>query len=194
MALLGKVRRRAFRGRVACGAVFVSLLGGPLSLDGASSLEYNVKAAFLLNFVRFVQWPATAFPQPGSPIAVCVLRRNPFGDILERMVEGEQVGGRPVVVRQISTPDQTPACHVLFVPDPVLREDGDVAVPMEMGLLTVGESDAFLRHGGIINFYTERGRVRFAINAEAAERSNLRVSARLLLVARVVQREAGERP
>jgi hypothetical protein len=147
-------------------------------------LEYEVKAAFLLNFVRFVQWPEVRSP---GPIAVCVLRHNPFGDVLRQIVDGETVEGRPVVVRHISTPDAAPGCQILFVPRSVIQEDGAIAVPVEPGVLTVGESDTFIDLGGIINFFEDGGRIRFAIAPSAAQRSALRLSARLLNVARLVE-------
>jgi hypothetical protein len=156
-----------------------------------TALEYDVKAAFLLNFVKFVQWPATAFPDAGSPITLCVLRLNPFGDALDRVVGGETVGGRAVIVRRIHTPDDAPKCHVLFVPREVQKEDGAAAVPEDPGVLTVGEADGFLERGGVINFYTEGGRIRFAISTDAAERSRLRLSARLMSVARLVKVDRG---
>ena len=159
---------------------------------GAAAVgEYDVKAAFLLNFARFVHWPATSFPEPDTAIALCVMRENPFGDTLERLVQGELVGGRRVEVRRIWTPDESPLCHVLFVPGPVFAEDGGVVVPRDVGLLTVGESEGFLTEGGIVSFYTENGRVRFAIDPDAAARSGLRMSARLLRVARLVRGREG---
>lgn len=173
--------------RLRAGVVFGLVLTLSAVTPGAASLEYQVKAAFLLNFVRFVQWPAPPATQPDAPIAVCVLRHNPFGDTLQHIVEGETVGGRRVVTRRIATPDAAPGCQVVFVPQTVVDEDGAIAVPIERGVLTVGESDAFLRLGGIISFFEDGGRIKFAIVPEAAERSDLRLSARLLGVARLVQ-------
>jgi hypothetical protein len=161
-------------------------LSAALAQPAAASLEYEVKAAYLLNFVRFVQWPERVAAGP-TPIAVCVLRHNPFGDALRQIVEGELVGGRPVVTRHIATPDAAPGCQIVFVPQSVVDEDGSIAVPIEPGVLTVGESDAFLDLGGIISFFEDQGRIRFAISPAAAERSQLRLSARLLGVARLVE-------
>jgi hypothetical protein len=170
----------------------VSLLSAPAF--GDASLEYGVKAAFLLNFIKFVEWPQRAFAAADTPIALCVLRQNPFGNALEQTVAGESVGGRRVIVRQIGTPDLANRCHVLFVPQSVLREEGDAAVPVEQGLLTVGESDRFMERGGVISFFTEEGRIRFVISQQAAERNQLRLSARLLRVARLWQPPGGSAP
>jgi hypothetical protein len=190
MAAIAGIPARSRRVAPAAALAVAALIALPVRAAD-TALEYDVKAAFLLNFVRFVQWPAASFPEPGAPVCICVLRQNPFGDTLDRLVEGESVSGRPVSVRRIWTPDEAPACHVLFVPQSVLLEDGDAAVPADPGLLTVGESDAFLRRGGVIAFYTEAGRIRFAVNQDSAERSKLRFSARLLRVARLVRDGGG---
>jgi hypothetical protein len=151
-----------------------------------ASIEYDVKAVFLLNFAKFVQWPPQVFREATAPFVLCVLRQNPFGDALDQAVQGEQIGGRAIAVRHLKTPDLAVGCHMLFVPRSVLAEDGVAAVPVETGLLTVGESETFLKLGGVISFFNESGRVRFAVNSEAAERTGLRLSSRLLRVARVV--------
>jgi hypothetical protein len=175
----GRARRHAV------GVALGLLLGANAVRAAEAALEYDVKAAFLLNFAKFVQWPASKFPDAQTPLRLCLLRQNPFGDTLDRMVQRERIGGRAVEVRRIASPDFTDGCHILFVPQVVMVEDGAAAVPVEAALLTVGESDDFLRRGGIISFFAESGRIRFAINSDAAERSCLRMSSRLLRVARL---------
>lgn len=143
------------------------------------TLEYKIKAAFLYNFVRFVEWPASALQ---GPLTICVAGRNPLGTVLEDTVRGETVGGRPIVTRVILEPE--PGCHVVFMPRgsaaPIyLRSARTTPV------LTVGETDDFLDQGGIIGFVMDGGRVRFEISPQAAERVNLRVSARLLQLAQI---------
>jgi hypothetical protein len=169
----------------------ILLCGGTLLGADEPVPEYDLKAAFLLNFVKFVQWPPAVFPDSHSPVVICLLRQNPFGATLAQLVERETVGGRRLLVRHLGSPDQIPGCHVVFVPRAVLAEDGDAAVPEAVGLLTVGEADTFLARGGIISFYSEGERIRFAINRDAAERSRIQLSARLLRVARVVRPQRG---
>jgi hypothetical protein len=144
-------------------------------------LEYRVKAAYLFNFTRFIDWPATA-TGGGSSFAICLAGRNPFGPTLSATLVGELAAGLPMTARVVSAP-QASSCHVLFVPRdvaaaPYLRRIG--AAPV----LTVGESPSFLTQGGAINFVLDGGRVRFEINQAAAERAQLKVSSRLLQLGR----------
>mgnify|MGYP003575514809 CR=1 FL=1 len=143
------------------------------------SLEYRVKAAYLFNFTKFVDWPPEALPQ-GLPLTICVAGASPFGATLEDTVRGELVAGRPLTTRVVRDPS---GCHVLFVPEgvsaaPLLNE------ARMKPILTVGESDTFLRNGGIGNFIMEDGKVRFEISQGAASRAHLRISSRLLRLAR----------
>jgi hypothetical protein len=140
------------------------------------SLEYRVKAAYLYNFVKFVEWPAAA-----GPLTICVVGRNPFGSVLQETVRGESIGDRPLAVRSVAQPDAN--CQVAFIPEgtaaaPALRAARGIPV------LTVGETPSFLSQGGIINFVVEEGKVRFDINQEAAMRADLKISSRLLRLAR----------
>ena len=141
-------------------------------------LEYRVKAAYLLNFTRFIEWPAAT--TTGAPLTICVAQRNPFGDFLATTVAGERAGGRPLTTRVVTTADSS--CAVLFVPsgvavDPQLRAVGNSPV------LTVGETPDFLQRGGMIAFALDGGRVRFSINPAAAARNHLVISSRLLQLA-----------
>jgi hypothetical protein len=159
-------------------AVTAVLLGGTAAAQKVS-LEYQVKAAYLFNFTKFVDWPEHAMPA-GAPITICVAAPSPFGNTLEQTVHGELVAGRALTTRVVR--DST-GCHVLFVPEgataaPLLRDAR--ATPV----LTVGESPEFLRDGGVVNFVMDDGKVRFEISHEAAARAQLRISSRLLRLAR----------
>jgi hypothetical protein len=168
------------------GAVLIATLavGRPIDLRAQRSLEYEVKAAFLYNFVQFIEWPADAL-HAGEPFRVCLAGENPFGGVLERTIAGEQVGGRPIEVEVLGADAAPSRCQVLFVPRSqasrtaaLLKAAGAAAV------LTVGESPRFLDAGGLINFVVEAGHVRFDINADAAAARDLRISSKLLRVAR----------
>jgi hypothetical protein len=141
-------------------------------------LEYRVKAAYLFNFAKFVEWPAAA---AAGPISICVAGRNVFGDALAETVRGEAVNGRPFAVRVILEPE--PGCHIIFVP-----QGAAVAAYLRAArtspALTVGESADFIEQGGIVNFTLEGANVRFEIDPQAAERVGLRISSRLLRLAR----------
>jgi hypothetical protein len=146
------------------------------------SLEYRLKAAYLLNFTKFVEWP----PEAGSgPFTVCIAGRNPFGDTLTAMLRGEIAEKRPISVRLIGTP--ATRCDIVFVPQdvqatPFLRATRGSAT------LTVGEVPGFTARGGIINFVLQEGTVRFQISPREAERAGLRISSHLLRLARITER------
>ena len=137
-------------------------------------LEYRVKAAYLYNFLKYIEWPEGT----PAPFTICVAGRNPFGEVLADTVRGERVAGRAVVTRVVNESD---GCHIMFVPR------GTAAAPYirgAHGTLTVGESPDFLAQGGTILFVQEGGSVRFQIDDEAAMRAGLRISSRLLRLSR----------
>jgi len=147
-------------------------------------LEYDVKAAFLLNFTKFIDWPESAFSAPDAPFAICILGPDAFKNALDKMVEGETVNARKLVVRRVQR-QQTGGCQILFVSKS--EKNFSTALAGEgMGVLTVGESDSFFRDGGVINFVIENKRVRFDVNQTAAKRVGLDLSSKLLQVARKV--------
>lgn len=146
--------------------------------------EYQVKAAFLYNFAKFVEWPSAAFKSPEEPIVICVLGQNPFGSALEEIVNGKKVGERGFRIRQTSDVREAARCHMVFLgasdekrARPFLEEAK--ALPV----LTVGERDGFLADGGIIAFTVRDTRVRFEIDPERATRVKLKISSKLLTLA-----------
>jgi hypothetical protein len=146
--------------------------------------EYQVKAAWLLNFVRYSDWPASAFVDARSPYVVGVAGRDPFGKDLEKAFEGKMVKGRTFLLKRVSNEQEMRACHLLFVSSSERRRSRDlleriVGAPV----LTVGESPEFLDQGGIINFLLKDGSVRFEINLEPARIARLKLDANLLTVA-----------
>lgn len=155
---------------------------------GAPLEEYQVKAAFIFNFTRFVEWPAGTFSAPNEPLAVCILGQDPFVRTLEATVAGKMVDARPLVVRGIPSPKQANGCHVVFIGSNeskhVTAVLSGVAGP---GVLTIGDSDIPGGTGAAITFLLEGGKVRFDINVDAAERAKLRISSRLLSLAHSVE-------
>jgi hypothetical protein len=149
------------------------------------SPEYELKAAFLYNFVKFVEWPADAFAGAKSPLSICVYGSDPFGGSLEGVVRGEALGERGLLVQRPEALGDLRDCQVLFVsrserqrlPEILARVGG-------APVLTVGDTDGFLQAGGVINFVMEDNKVRFAINLQAAEHNRLTISSKLLRLAK----------
>jgi hypothetical protein len=168
---------------VACLAAFL-----PAFLRAADEpLEYQVKAAFLLNFTKFTEWPAAAFEGSDSPIAICVLGDDPFGKTLDQVVAGEVVEGRKVSVQRIAEAPPAKSCQVVFVSLPT--KDAVKLLPvLGPGVLTVGEGERFLKEGGMVAFVIENRRVRFGINQTVAQNAGLKLSSRLLRVAKTVEK------
>lgn len=151
--------------------------------------EYRVKAAFLFNFARFVEWPPEAFTGPYAPLVLCVLGEDPLGRALDEAVADKKIDGRAIAVRRFSDARQSKGCRMLFVAPSERRRTLSVLEALdEPGLLTVGESDSPTAEGLVIIFVLEAGKVRFAINVTAAEREKLHVSSRLLSLAATLKR------
>jgi hypothetical protein len=169
----------------------LTLLGALLAATwGQTAEEYQVKAAFLYNFAKFVEWPTQAFKGSNDPITVCVLGQNPFGNALELAISGKSVAGRPFVVREIASANQAAGCHILFVSSSERKRFRSILGDLKIGgMLTVGEAQGFTADGGVINFKLEGGRIRFEINLDAAQQEQLRVSSKLLSLADVVRSE-----
>jgi uncharacterized protein DUF4154 len=157
---------------------------GYVHAQGAVADEYPVKAAFLFNFAKFVEWPAGTFKSPEDPIAICVLGQNPFGTALEDVVRNKTVANRAFVVRDVSNGQQASKCHIVFVTASERKRFRSLLEELKgRSVLTVGEAEDFTANGGIINFKLKDARVRIEIDAGAAERAKLRVSSKLLSLA-----------
>lgn len=153
--------------------------------------EYQVKAAFLYNFTKFVEWPPTRTADPTRPITIGVLGRNPFGDELERILQGRKVNGRELVIAPVDSSADATAVDLLFVCSgeerrlELMRDELRSA-----GVLTVGESDRFIAAGGIINFTLSGDKLRFIVNLDASDGAGLKISAQLLKLAAEVLKQA----
>jgi hypothetical protein len=152
--------------------------------------EYQLKAAFLYNFAKFVEWPALTFKTDKDPMRICVLGQNPFGGALGEAVAGKTVSGRSFAVADISNASQAADCQMLFVSSSERQHLPSIFGALRtMGILTVGETEGFAAQGGVVNFRLEGGRVRLEINIEAAERAKLRISSKVLSLAQIVKPE-----
>lgn len=154
---------------------------------GQATDEYRVKAVFLYNFAKFVDWPPQAFKSPTDPIVICVLGTNPFGDALAETAAGKAIGGRRFQVREVADAQQAAGCQILFITASERKRAAWLINQIgNAGILIVGETDGFTADGGVINFKIESGSVRLQINVEAARRQQLHISAKLLSLAEIV--------
>ena len=154
-----------------------------------SSQEYPIKAAFLYNFTKYVEWPSTAHTNAQSPIVITVLGKNPFGSALEAIVEGRSVNGRRVVVRYATDIESIKPSHILFIPKSENSVTGNVIESLKgQPILIVGESDEFKKARGMVNLSVESSQVRFEINIAAAEAVHLKISSQLQKLAKEITR------
>ncbi len=158
------------------------------ALPSQAQSEDQIKAAFLLNFARYVDWPSRAFASNAAPVRICLLGAGAFGGVVSSTVEGKTVGSRPVRVDALGPSDATDGCHILFVGERFSEDGGDVgAVLGATSVFTVGNETDFARRGGVANFFRADNKVRFEINPRAARTAGLKISSRLLRLARLVE-------
>jgi len=179
-------------------ALSVSLSWAPGALaqdrDSSNSSEYLIKAGFIFNFAKFVEWPQTTFAQPDSPIVIGILGTDPFGAIIDQIVQDKKIGGRGFVVKRLkwgTDPKDLKECKILFVgASERIHIDELVQIVRGLPILTVGETPGFAERGGVIRLVLEDNKVRFEVNVDAAHQAGLTISSRLLTLARIIQQAA----
>jgi hypothetical protein len=177
------------RTKIAAGAALLAVLVLPASAQSPppeGKTEYALKAVFLLNFCRFIEWPKSAFSSPSEPITIGIIGEDPFGPLLNEAVQGETQHGRAIKVEHYRRPDQIGHCHLLFVSrSETARLDAILAAVSGKSIVTVGETDVFLDRGGMIALTADRSRVRLHINPEMLRAASLDVSSKLLRIAEI---------
>lgn len=168
-------------------AVFGLLLHGGARAESEQVLERQVKAAFLYRFTEFITWPEEVSPTPNRPFVIAVIGPDSLADELRQVVFGRAVQNRPVEVRRLSGDSGFTDENIIFISDEQRQRLPHVVRAAPRGALIVTESNGALSLGSIINFVLVDGRVRFEIALDAAERRGLRLSSRLLAVARTVR-------
>ena len=164
-----------------------SLVGADPGPQAGSVPVTSMRAAFLFRFAQFTEWPADALP-PAAPIAFCAVGDPETADALDRTVRQQSINGHALVVRREVEDGGARACHVLFIGH-AAGKAGPELIRSVAGapVLTVSEEAAFAESGGIVQLYTERARMRFAVNVDTALRQRLRLSSQLLSLARIVK-------
>ncbi|HEV2827917.1 MAG TPA: YfiR family protein [Pyrinomonadaceae bacterium] len=186
MALLTKIVCKPARCRAIALAGLVLLVvslctNTVVPVQSVPAAEYQVKAVFLFNFARFVDWPASAFPQSQTPLVIGVLGQDPFGSYLDDTVRGEKVNNRPLTVRRYRRLEEIQTCHVLFISrSEAERMDQILASLKYRKILTVADAEGLAGPRVMIQFVTQQNKIRLRINAEAARAANLTISSKLL--------------
>jgi hypothetical protein len=161
------------------------------SAGAAGPSEYEVKAAFLYNFARFVEWPLDA-PGVDGTFVVTVLGRDPFGSVLDDTLRGKTIEGKRVVVRRVLRSEDVGRTQIVFISDSETERLPEILKRLDAApVLTVGDMSQFAERGGVIRFKVDQERIRLEINVAAAQRCRLRISSQLLKLARIVDPGTG---
>ena len=172
---------------------FFAAASQPVGAQSQSAGEYEVKAAFLYNFAKFIDWPNGSFADPSAPFAICVLGLDPFGHTLDDALQGKMIGSHPVTLARLQDATEAKRCQMVFVSSSERRRLPEIEDELRgSNVLLVGEFPGFAGAGGALQFIIEENRVRFLINTDAAQRAGLRLSSKLLSVARVVHDSSGK--
>lgn len=179
-------------------------LGGVLAAEAAPLVEtaeaarapdYEIKAAFVVKFAKFVEWPAESSAVTEKTLNVCLIGEDTTGDALKRIAERTKVDGRPVLVRTLSRAEEARSCAIVYIgSSETERLRPLLSILGKMPILTVGDAEGFAGSGGTIGFYLAEYKVHLEINPEAAAASGLKLSSQLLRLARLVRPGAREKP
>lgn len=147
--------------------------------------EYRVKAAYLFDFLKFVEWPEDSFADPLAPIVVGVVGEDPFGSALPEVVIGKTVQGRDLVLRRYRVGEDLRGAHLLFISASERKQLPQILSSVRgSSVLTVADTEGFLEAGGMIQFLSENNQIHFAVNVDAASKARLKMSSRLLTLAK----------
>lgn len=173
-------------GLVSCLAL-VYVFVPKMAVGQDSAGEYELKAAMLYNLTRFVEWPPSAYANPQASTVLCILGRDPFGDSLAPLAANSDPG-RPMEIRHLANDKGIRGCQVVYISSSERKRVAQILSTLKgSSALTVGEMAQFAAHGGMIQFSLEEKQVRFEINLDAASEADLKISSRLLVLARVVK-------
>ena len=181
---------RAFKSfAVALSLSLALLLGWPaVAAEGQTPLESKVKAAFLINFAKYVEWPAEAFAETNSPVVLAIELESKVTGEIQKAIAGRTVNGREIVLKCLAAGEDSGVCHIRFISAAEQHRSPNLLAKLKVGgVLTVGESDEFLELGGIINLARRDQKIALEVNLAAADKARIKVSSKLLAVATVVK-------
>jgi hypothetical protein len=154
--------------------------------------EYTLKALFLYNFGSYIEWPAKAYADDKSPFVIGILGNAPLDATLQEIANTKKIAGRKVVLQRFETVEKLKPCNILFIPRGVPAEQQQAAIDAmkDKPVLVVGETEGFANRGGAVNFFVEQNKIRFEINTDIAKQQQLKVSAKLLALAKIISSES----
>ena len=172
--------------------VFAASLLSALAAQNRKPTEYDVEAAYLFNFAKFITWPPNTLSQPA--FTICILGDDPFGRVLDSTVADEKINGKRVIDKRIAHPQEALGCSILYISDSEEERVGRIlSLLRDAPVLTVSNVPGFVERGGMIQFVLDNGRIRFLVNLEPAQRDGLALSSELLKVAvKVIPAGGGE--
>jgi YfiR/HmsC-like len=181
----GKMGRRLVRGIMPTALALLLVTCNGMAQPAPT--EYEVKAAFLYNFARFVEWPSSSFPNALSQFRICILGQDPFGSALLEITRDKWVNLHQFKVEDIASVQEARTCQILFVSSSEYRKTQQILEGLHgTSVLTVGDTKGFAERGGMIDFMLEDDRVHFEVNFKMAEQAGLKISSKLLSVAKLV--------
>jgi len=182
-------RDRGVSLQCAIAALVCLLFAGSLALGQQKPSEYQVEAAYLYNFGRFVEWPAKGSPPQNRSFTICILGEDPFGQALDATLAGETIGNQRVAARRISSPQMSADCQILFISSSEAKRLNKIIEALDKSaVLTVSDIPQFSQRSGMIQFVLEGNRIRFEVNLAATQRAGLTLSSDLLKVATAVRK------
>ncbi len=168
--------------RVQLCALLCSAACAPAGAADASAPEHQIKAAYILNFTRYANWPASVLVEPGGPLVICMIGQD--ADDIARVLRSRAAGAHPLELRTISRVDETGPCHALYIgPTERARQGALLARLRDLAILTIGDSSSFLADGGMINMMLVDGSIRFEVNLAATKHSGMSLNPRVLALA-----------
>lgn len=152
-----------------------------------NEIEAKLKAAYIFHFLQFIEWPDSTFANENSPIVLAVLGKDPFGKILDETINSEKIGKRAIILKRIESVSEIGSCHVLYISSSEENKYKNILKHIGISpVLTISDIINFGLAGGDINFYIEENKVRFAINVQGVKESDLRISSKLLRLAKII--------
>lgn len=185
--------RRGAAAALVAALLWTLCIAQPATAQRGAELD-ELKAAFVYQFGNFVQWPNDAFESPEAPLVICIVGNDAMADMLTQSTRNKTLNGHPIHVVKVDPGDKLPASHIVFLDASEYRQSQDLLDKLDaQPVLTVGDDDDFIRDGGVIRLYKQGSKLRIEINVEAADRAGLKISSKLLSLARVVHGASDDR-